>query len=141
MLRSQRRVRAVLAVALGVAAWLLPAVAPAAAGAEEQGYIGGAACLKCHEAAAKKLIGSHHAGHDCESCHGPLADHARDPGSHRPQLPPPDICLMCHRAAPGLPEALPQVDPARHHPKKACTDCHVAHHPENTKARKRRRRR
>ena len=130
----RRLTRGVPLVLLAAALAALGAAAPPQA--EEPEYAGGAACLQCHEDTANRGKGSAHFQIDCESCHGPLGAHAKDPEQHKGVLPDNAICLMCHEAGQGMPSHFPQVDPARHNRGKTCISCHPAHHPEEGEKKK-----
>jgi hypothetical protein len=94
-------------------------------------YAGRKACEECHADVVEARRGSKHATVGCESCHGPLAAHAEDPGTLTPQLPDKrSICLVCHRADAAKPAGFPQVDPKEHAGDSTCDECHNAHHPE-----------
>ncbi len=94
-------------------------------------YAGRAACIVCHSDIEEMRAGGKHAGIGCESCHGPLADHAADPGSVVPARPHKrDTCLRCHTSRPEKPAGFPQIVPADHAPEGACTECHKAHNPK-----------
>ncbi len=93
--------------------------------------VGGAACLECHSEIQDSRVGSQHGQIDCESCHGPMAKHARDPEAHQAPDVESDICVMCHEAGMGMPASFPTVNPKEHNPEKDCTACHPSHHPED----------
>ncbi len=98
---------------------------------EDMETIGGAACLECHGDIQDSRVGSQHGQVDCESCHGPLAKHAREPDAHQAVEVGAEVCLMCHEAGMGMPASFPTVNPKDHNPKKACIACHPSHHPED----------
>ena len=55
-----------------------------------------------------------HKGVACESCHGPLAEHANDPASVTPaKLDTVVLCPRCHQANIAKPKNFPQVDVGR----------------------------
>lgn len=94
-------------------------------------FAGHKACEECHTDVVEARKGSRHAGVHCESCHGPLAKHAEDPGSLTPERPDrKTICLVCHRAEAAKPAEFPQVDPREHAGESSCDECHKPHHPE-----------
>ncbi len=94
-------------------------------------FAGRAACEECHDDVAATRKGSLHEQIGCESCHGPLADHATDPSSVQPELPDArTLCLGCHLTNVARPAAFPQVDPKEHGDDEVCTSCHDPHHPE-----------
>ena len=93
-------------------------------------YAGQQACVQCHTDVAETRAGGKHARVGCESCHGPLAAHAADPGSVPGVKPDPRaICLRCHVANASKPTFMPQIVPADHAPDGACTECHQPHSP------------
>ncbi len=95
-------------------------------------YAGQTACADCHgDVVEARTHGP--AGHpiSCESCHGPLAAHAADPGTVAATKPDTrDNCLRCHDYRPARPVGFPQIMPAQHAPEGPCTDCHVPHAPK-----------
>jgi hypothetical protein len=94
-------------------------------------FAGRAACADCHDEAATALAGDVHAPIGCESCHGPLAAHAADPGAVTPEIADVTrLCTDCHAAEPARPATHPQVEVAGHAEGAACADCHEPHAPE-----------
>jgi len=94
-------------------------------------YAGRAACIDCHSDIQAQRVGGKHAGIGCESCHGPLADHASGAMSTKPVRPNTrTTCLRCHTSRPSKPVGFPQIVPADHAPEGACTECHKAHNPK-----------
>jgi hypothetical protein len=94
-------------------------------------FAGRAACADCHGDAVAALAAAAHARIGCETCHGPLAAHAEDPGALEPAIADVTrLCSDCHAAQPARPAAHPQVDVAAHAEGSACTDCHEPHAPE-----------
>ena len=93
-------------------------------------HAGHQACEACHsDVLDVKKLGKH-AGVNCESCHGPLARHAEDPGSVVPQLPDTAvICARCHEANLAKPRNFPQVVSAEHSGGVVCKTCHQPHSP------------
>jgi hypothetical protein len=82
----------------------------------------------------------------CESCHGPLAFHAREkeadekreaegkPADDSPDRPVPTVsadklCLGCHREVTGRPAMQPQVVAVDHGADDTCESCHRPHRP------------
>ena len=93
-------------------------------------FAGQAACLECHSDVAEVKNTGRHARLSCESCHGPLAQHA---SGDVPKPPRPEgraICIGCHTANKSKPRFLPQVVIADHAPDGACTECHKPHAPK-----------
>ncbi len=93
-------------------------------------YAGMAACVECHTDVAELKNTGRHARLSCESCHGPLAQHA---SGDIPKPPRPDgrtACIGCHTANKSKPKFLPQVVIADHAPDGACVECHKPHAPK-----------
>ena len=98
---------------------------------QELRFAGRAACAECHDDIVAERAGSLHARIGCESCHGPLAAHAADPGDSAPPIPSgDDACLVCHLDTAARPPAFPQITPLEHAGDSPCLDCHSPHHPE-----------
>jgi hypothetical protein len=112
-------------------------------------------CFSCHSTGPLQVtpnqgIVPHEPGVRCEACHGPAADHVRDPAKVRPRNPGRlsptelnDLCGECHRK-PAPPGSFNLEDPwnARHQPLMlatsacfrksgtlSCLTCHEAHRP------------
>jgi len=97
-------------------------------------YAGRAACVECHSDVPETAKGSGHAVVRCEACHGPLAAHAGDPGTHLAVRPDSKVlCVRCHAPNVARPARFPQVDAAEHAGDAACTACHTAHNPKQQK--------
>jgi hypothetical protein len=94
-------------------------------------YAGRKACEDCHSEVVAARKGSRHSIIGCESCHGPLAKHASDPSSEKPERPDAKtICLVCHLDNTAKPVKFPQVNPAEHGDAKPCSECHKPHQPK-----------
>jgi DmsE family decaheme c-type cytochrome len=122
--------------------WL--SVAPAAA-QEDEGYVGDAVCLDCHEDEVGEFLKTPHAhvlneknarsalmARGCESCHGPGAEHVEEEGTGGKMIAfsnkSPELieegkaaCLSCHERGSrvhwkGSPHDSRDI---------ACTDCHT----------------
>ena len=92
-------------------------------------YAGHAACTDCHTDIVEKRHTSRHERINCETCHGPLAQHAK--GEAEARKPDPKvICIRCHAASPDKPKWFPQVNQAEHAGGESCTTCHDAHTPK-----------
>lgn len=94
-------------------------------------HAGETVCLDCHVDVGKVRETSRHKVIHCETCHGPLAQHAAgDVSLKPPALNPRLLCLRCHTAQPGLPAGFPNINPADHMGDLPCTDCHKPHSPK-----------
>lgn len=99
--------------------------------AHELSYAGRDACAECHDDIVAARRDSKHEQVGCESCHGPLAAHADDPGGEAPLRPEGDAtCLACHLDTASRPASFPQVEPRDHADGTPCLECHSPHHPE-----------
>ena len=93
-------------------------------------YAGHQTCETCHSDVADVKSKGVHKGVACESCHGPQAKHADDPGSVVPaKLDTAVLCVRCHQANIAKPKGFPQVDGAEHSGGAACNTCHQPHSP------------
>jgi hypothetical protein len=93
-------------------------------------YAGQDTCVMCHEDEAKTRAAGKHAQVHCESCHGPLSQHAEDPAAHVPQLPDvANLCRRCHEKDAAKPPAFPQVVTSEHSGGALCNACHQPHNP------------
>lgn len=105
---------------------------------------GVAICAGCHPSEAARHAKDMHGGIECESCHGPGADHlaavSRGPlpaGEAHVFVPETrESCLWCHRRLAARPSAFPQIDPAEHYgllgvsdAATPCMKCHDPHEP------------
>jgi hypothetical protein len=95
-------------------------------------YAGALSCTECHADEAKLKLASYHRTVACETCHGPSAEHVKQPNlaSANPVSPGErKLCPVCHAYDPTRPNGFPQVDLAKHNPRKACIRCHDPHDP------------
>jgi hypothetical protein len=93
-------------------------------------YAGQAACVMCHDDQAMARAAGRHAHVSCETCHGPQAKHADDPGALKPKLPEvATLCVRCHEKDAAKPPHFPQVASAEHSGGMACNECHKPHNP------------
>jgi hypothetical protein len=96
-------------------------------------YADAVLCARCHEAQYAPWQNERHAGVTCESCHGPLAEHAATAPLEAPAgslgiaKPGEDLCVVCHEKSPAKPEAFAQVDLAEHYTGSTCLGCHDSH--------------
>lgn len=92
-------------------------------------YAVGGECAGCHSVQVAAIAERSHAGTDCQSCHGPRADHART-GSvtlTSTTAASPAACLVCHERVVGRPLAFPVVTAASHFGAAPCVLCHEPH--------------
>jgi hypothetical protein len=94
-------------------------------------YAGHQVCEGCHPDVADTKAHGVHAPVHCEACHGPLAKHADDPTSLRPQKPDvARLCVRCHSENIAKPQGFPQVDVKEHSGSQLCDTCHQPHNPD-----------
>jgi uncharacterized CHY-type Zn-finger protein len=100
-------------------------------GAKPPEYAGQQACAGCHADVVELRAQARHRGIACESCHGPLAKHAADPGQMTPKLPEArPLCVHCHAANTGKSKRYPTVDITEHAGDETCLTCHTPHNPK-----------
>ncbi|HTT33725.1 MAG TPA: multiheme c-type cytochrome, partial [Methylomirabilota bacterium] len=88
-------------------------------------YAGHEVCETCHADVLDVKKRGRHARVACESCHGPLANHAQDPASVVPaKLDTAVLCVRCHEANHSKPMDFPQVHSADHSAGLPCNTCH-----------------
>ena len=93
-------------------------------------YAGHQTCEGCHSDVLDIKKDGKHARVACESCHGPLANHADDPGSVQPEkLQTAGLCVRCHEANSAKPKKFPQVASKEHSSDLPCETCHQPHSP------------
>jgi transcription elongation factor Elf1 len=93
-------------------------------------YAGHQVCETCHAEVLEVKDKGKHARVACESCHGPLAAHADDPGSVQAEkLDTAVLCVRCHEASSSKPKWFPQVASADHSSGLPCETCHQPHSP------------
>lgn len=93
-------------------------------------YAGHQTCENCHGDIADTKSKGVHKTVNCESCHGPQAKHADDPGSIIPaKLDTKVLCARCHQANLAKPTNFPQVNAPEHSSGAACDSCHQPHSP------------
>lgn len=96
-------------------------------------YADSALCQRCHEREYVPWLAAKHAPVACETCHGPLAEHAAIAPETAPagmisiEEPSSAVCVLCHEQAPGKPAGFPVVDLAGHHEGASCLVCHDSH--------------
>ena len=94
-------------------------------------YAGQKACADCHSDVVDLRAQARHRAIACESCHGPLAKHAADPGQMTPTLPVArPLCVHCHAANTGKSKRYPTVDVKDHAGDESCITCHKPHNPK-----------
>lgn len=87
-------------------------------------------CRDCH-ADKYSIMQTHHAIIHCEDCHGPVLEHPSDPEKLSVDKKR-GLCLRCHFALPYPTSGranIRGVDPDKHNPEAACSDCHNPHMP------------
>jgi Cytochrome c554 and c-prime len=93
-------------------------------------FAGHETCEACHPDVQELKAKGVHARVNCESCHGPQAKHAEDPGAVKPVLPDvATLCLRCHSQNAAKPASFPQVDAKEHSQAESCKTCHQPHSP------------
>ena len=93
-------------------------------------YAGHQVCEGCHSDVLDVKSKGVHKGVACESCHGPLANHADDPASVQPvKLDTAKLCVRCHEENLAKPQKFPQVASKEHSEGAACDSCHQPHSP------------
>jgi len=98
--------------------------------ARPMAFAGHEACENCHPDVAELKAKGVHKSINCESCHGPLAKHAEDPGNVKPVLPEvAQLCIRCHSENIAKPSGFPQVNPKEHFSGQTCNTCHKPHSP------------
>jgi uncharacterized CHY-type Zn-finger protein len=94
-------------------------------------HAGQQACAQCHVDIVDLRAKARHKAIACESCHGPLAVHATDPGQMTPKRPDGRVlCVHCHAANTGKPKRYPTVDVKEHAGDEKCITCHTPHNPK-----------
>jgi len=88
-------------------------------------------CASCHVPESTKLATNPHNAIGCQSCHGPLLDHAlasRNAAKTtvRIAVPTDEVCVRCHVQADGRPTTLRQIVPGQHYVAQ-CLQCHDPH--------------
>jgi DmsE family decaheme c-type cytochrome len=148
---TRRLVRAAVSVGALLIWFSLPATAAADARRAktpdlQQGYIGGEACVTCHEGYDASVNRSKHAfARDprtpaakggCESCHGPGEAHANDPVNIKPvnftkvsAQQASESCTTCHNRG----EHALWAGSAHDTRDISCTTCHSVHNPKSDK--------
>jgi len=96
-------------------------------------YADSALCRSCHLPEYVPWQAAKHATVACESCHGPLAEHAATApvkaaaGTIAIEKPTSDLCVLCHQQTTGRPDGFPVVDLSQHHAGAPCLGCHDSH--------------
>lgn len=96
-------------------------------------FAGAKACDECHSEVGERQVKDKHKTISCESCHGPLRTHSRNPDV-APVKVGADICLRCHAADPARPVHQKQIVAVDHHHEDKCTECHLPHQPNQSPA-------
>ena len=88
-------------------------------------------CAECHEPQQERLTSATHAGIGCQSCHGPLLEHAESGDEAvgeqvAARVPTDEVCVRCHSKAVGRPDEFRQVQLSQHYVS-SCLECHDPH--------------
>jgi hypothetical protein len=99
--------------------------------ARDPEFADSAQCGQCHTIEHARLVSASHAGIGCQSCHGPLAEHADRAGLNADNgfsaaPPASDVCVKCHTAVLGRPASFRTIVPADHYTS-TCLACHDPH--------------
>jgi transcription elongation factor Elf1 len=98
--------------------------------AQQVNYAGHETCEDCHSEVLDVKKNGKHVNVRCESCHGPQARHAEDPGSVKPEkLDAAVLCVRCHEANSAKPRWFRQVVSEEHSSGLSCDMCHQPHSP------------
>ncbi len=92
-------------------------------------YADSSGCAACHGGEYIQAGIGGHVGVACETCHGPLANHAASGAavSGAGSLDPPELCVRCHEDITGRPAAFPQQAVSEHFAAWSCEKCHDPH--------------
>lgn len=96
------------------------------------GYAGSASCGEedCHKTLYTIWAGSRHKTLNCETCHGPSAEHVRNIRvMPQPANESRDYCGLCHYKRVARPANFPQIEPEFHGENLKCGFCHNPHKP------------
>lgn len=102
-------------------------------------YANTATCATCHTAQYSPWTAAKHSTVSCETCHGPLADHAADPAAVKPDSlvaassASSNLCVRCHEQTVGRPASFAQQDLSTHYRPWACDRCHDPHTASGTR--------
>ena len=100
-------------------------------------YAGADSCAvaDCHEDVMETKMAGYHRGVSCEVCHGPAADHVKDPENVKVKKPKSrTFCPVCHTYLLARPTGFPQIIPENHNMPKSCIKCHDPHDPVPSEA-------
>ncbi len=88
-------------------------------------------CKKCHLNLFQIISQAEHKGLNCQSCHGPAANHVSNPASGTPKvIGNEELCGSCHRQIAGrTKEMITMVMPLWHSGGVECAKCHNPHQP------------
>ena len=97
-------------------------------------YAGQKECSKCHKDQARDKALAGHRTINCESCHGPAAEHIKAPAKAKLDKPAEkdmrEFCGVCHSKNISRPKGFKQQNLYEHNPGMACTQCHNPHKPK-----------
>ena len=92
---------------------------------------GNEVCGNCHQYMFQGLSQGEHGRLNCQSCHGPMMKHVKNPVEWRPVVKgTAELCGFCHRELTGRSkEQIPTVKLGIHGGGVDCTRCHEPHQP------------
>jgi hypothetical protein len=111
-----------------------PAVSTATWASLQPRYENGSECASCHGGEVAALASSQHASIDCQTCHGPAADHPQavlavsGPAASADPTQVTALCVTCHAAVDGRPTDFPTINTETHYAA-PCALCHDPHDP------------
>jgi len=97
----------------------------------ELSFTSSSTCRECHATERTRLMAAQHQTIGCQSCHGPLYEHAaagnEATAAQVPVAVPTDeVCIRCHTAATGRPASFRQIVQGQHYVAE-CLECHDPH--------------
>lgn len=97
----------------------------------ELSFTDSSTCGECHVTEGTRLMTAQHQAIGCQSCHGPLNEHAAAGDEATAEqvpvaVPTDEVCIRCHTAATGRPAAFRQIVQGQHYVAE-CLECHDPH--------------
>ncbi len=92
---------------------------------------GNQVCAQCHAQEVQEAAQAEHSQLDCQSCHGPMQDHVKQPNQVHPRVAGNvDLCGACHRVMVGRSkDNIRTVQVGSHSGGLDCIRCHDPHQP------------